>query len=122
MMTHNTRKRTRLQIRSILKALCPACHEGKVTQGVFGIYPKCLHCGYNFHPESGFYLGAMAVSFFLTALLTVPPLIALKLYGAEVETLVLFPFVEFLFIGTFLLFYSRILWLHLEYTITEKLE
>jgi uncharacterized protein (DUF983 family) len=107
---------------SILRARCPACHQGKITHGVWGIHPKCPVCGYNFHPESGFYLGAMAVSFLLTAILTVPPMIALKLLKVDLEVLLVFPFVEFIFVGTFLMFYSRILWLHLEYRLTGRLD
>jgi hypothetical protein len=64
----------------------------------------------------------MAISFLLTAILTVPPMIILKLMDAELEVLLAFPLVEFLFVGTFLMFYSRILWLHLEYKMTQGLD
>ncbi len=49
-------------------------------------------------------------------------MIALKLMNVEIEILLGFPFVEFLFVGTFLTFYSKILWLHLEYRLSRSLE
>jgi uncharacterized protein (DUF983 family) len=111
-----------LSIVAILKALCPRCHIGKVTEGLLGIRPKCLSCEYSFYPESGFYLGAIAVGFLITAALTVPPMIILKILNVEIEILLGFPFIEFLFLGTFLTFYSKILWLHLEYQMSSRLD
>jgi uncharacterized protein (DUF983 family) len=107
---------------SILKARCPACHQGPVLKNVFGIHPECSRCGHNFNPEPGFYLGAMAVSFLLTAMLTVPPMIALKFMDADISVILAFPFFEFMILGSFLLVYSRVLWLHLEYRMTTKLQ
>lgn len=91
-------------------------------EGVFSIHRRCPHCNYNFHPEPGFYLGAMAISFLITAMLTVPPMVVLKLMNVDIALLVAFPFLEFLFLGTFLMFYSRVLWLHLEYRLTDRLD
>ncbi len=109
-------------LNAILRALCPACHRGKINEGLFSVRTKCLQCGYSFYPESGFYLGAIAVGFLVTAALTIPPMIFLKLLNVEMEILLGFPFIEFLFLGTFLTFYSKILWLHLEYRISRNLD
>lgn len=115
-------KRAEIRIGSILRALCPACHTGRVIRGVFAIRPRCPHCGYNLYPEPGFYLGAMCVGFFLTAALTVPPTIVLKLLNVDLNFVLLFPLLEFVFVGTFLMFYCRILWLHFEYRLTDRLD
>lgn len=115
-------KKNGFKLSSVIWARCPACHQGKVTDGLFSIHKECSHCHYNFHPEPGFYLGAMAVGFFFTALVTVPPTIVLKVLNVDLVLLITFPFVEFLFVGTFLLFYCRILWLHLEYQMTRRLD
>jgi uncharacterized protein (DUF983 family) len=113
-------KKSQFKIASVLRALCPACHHGKVMRGM-SIRPKCPKCGLNFYPEPGFYLGAMVVGFFMTAVLTVPPVIVLKFLGVDMGVLIAFPFIEFIFVGTFLLFYCRIIWLHLEYRISSRL-
>jgi uncharacterized protein (DUF983 family) len=113
---------TSIRLGSILRARCPACLAGPVMRSPFSIYRQCPNCNYDFHPEPGFYLGAMAISFLITAILTVPPMVILKLMKVEIGFLIAFPFIEFLFLGTFLMFYSRILWLHLEYRMTQGLD
>src|SRR5436305_488867 len=112
----------KFKLGSIFKARCPACHEGPVLKNVFGIHPRCSVCGHDFYPEPGFYLGAMVISFFLAAVLTVPPMILLKVLNVDIRLLLAFPFVELLFVGSFLLVYSRVVWLHLEYRMTTKLQ
>lgn len=108
------------RLSSVVFARCPACHQGKVMRG-YSIRPKCSVCGYCFYPEPGFYLGAMVVGFFITAVLTVPPVILLKFLDVELSVLIAFPFFEFIFVGGFLIFYCRILWLHIEYRISRTL-
>jgi hypothetical protein len=115
-------KKSPFKLRSLLSARCPACHTGSATKGGFSMRDRCPHCNYNFQPEPGFYLGAMVVGFFLTAMLTIPPTIILKLMNVDIEVLIAFPFIEFIFVGTFLLFYCRMIWLHLEYQMTHRLD
>jgi hypothetical protein len=67
-------------------------------------------------------MGAMAVGFLIAAMTTIPPMIFLKVLNVDMNILLAFPFVEFLFVGTFLVFYCRILWLHLEYRMTSRLD
>lgn len=107
---------------SVIRGKCPACHKGSIMKNPFMIRPKCPACGYDFNPENGFYLGAMALSFFITAMLTVPPMVALKLLNADPAIIIAFPFIEFLVLGTFLNFYSRIFWLHLQHVWFKHLD
>ena len=107
---------------SIFRGLCPACHIGRATKGLFEMHEKCPHSSYNLQPEPGFYLGAMFVGFLLTAMVTIPPTIILKILNVDINLLIAFPFIEFAFVGPFLLFYCRVLWLHLEYRVTDRLD
>lgn len=91
-------------------------------RGLFTIHQKCPECGLGFCPEPGYYLGAMMVSFLLTAMLTVPVVIVLKFSGAEVSTLVTAPFLEFAILGPILVYYSRIVWLYVEFSMTHRLD
>lgn len=112
---------TTLSIGSILMARCPSCRKGAVLRG-FSIRPACEACGYDFYPENGFYLGAMAVSFLLTAMLMIPSLVLLKLLGVELPLLFIIPAVELGLLMTFLLIYSRVVWLHVEHRMTGRLD
>lgn len=115
-------QKAKFSIRSVLLARCPSCHSGKVMDGIFKIRARCPKCEHDFHPEPGFYLGALVVAFLLTAILTVPPMVAMKLMGVSIDVLVVFPLIEFIVVGTLLFFYSRILWLHLEHWMTNRLD
>jgi uncharacterized protein (DUF983 family) len=105
----------------VLRARCPACRTGKITQKLFKLNEKCPVCGHNFYPEPGYYLGAMMVSFLVTAMLTIPVVITLKFSGAEVSVLVIAPFLEFAILGPLLLYYARVIWLYLEHSMTTRL-
>jgi len=105
----------------VLRARCPSCRTGKITQSLFKLNKRCPVCDRDFYPEPGYYLGAMMVSFLATAMLTVPVVIALKVSGADVGLLVLFPFLEFAILGPILLYYARIIWLYLEFSMTQRL-
>jgi hypothetical protein len=49
-------------------------------------------------------------------------MVALKVMNVDINFLVVYPIIQFLFVGSFLLVYSRVLWLHLEYRITDRLD
>jgi len=59
---------------SVLNAKCPSCHEGDFfeTRNPYNLkkfdkmYKKCPVCGEDFERETGFYYGAMYVSYGLT--------------------------------------------------------
>ena len=59
---------------SIGKGKCPCCHEGDffLTQNAYNLkkfdkmYSRCPECGQNFEMETGFYYGAMYVSYGLS--------------------------------------------------------
>lgn len=115
-------QKSKFKLSSVLRARCPSCHRGQILEKVFSLRERCPECDYNFYPEPGFYLGAMAVGFLLTAIVTIPPTIVLKVMNVDSQILFVFPFLEFIFVGSFLIFYARILWLHLEYQMTDRLD
>lgn len=64
---------------SILNGTCPVCHEGKVFKykKVFHptkfdkMYDRCDRCGHKYEIETGFFYGAMYVSYALTVAISV---------------------------------------------------
>lgn len=113
------KKKTILEL--ILKGLCPQCHEGKITKGFIGMQKVCPHCQYNLNPEPGYYLGAMMVSFFAIAVLTIPPVIILKLANVDDEILIAYPFIQYLILGPLLTHYAKVIWAHLGYNSAKKM-
>ena len=118
----NSNPSENISISAILRGVCPKCKTGKFYKGLFSIRRRCSVCDYDFCPESGFYLGAMMIAYFLTTILTVPVVVALKFAKVDIEWLVAAPLIEYALIGGVLIRYSRILWLHLEYHLTRRLD
>ncbi|MGZ3686677.1 MAG: DUF983 domain-containing protein [Bdellovibrionota bacterium] len=111
-----------MRISDVLLARCPSCHRGKMFSGVLRIRPRCAVCGCDFHPEPGYYLGAMMVSYLVTAMLTVPVFIILKFSDAELPVLLGVPLLEYVFLCPLLMRYSRVLWRHVEFSMTTRLD
>jgi uncharacterized protein (DUF983 family) len=63
-----------MSFEGIIKSKCPRCHEGDMFKnnnpygkGGMEMYEFCEKCGQQFELETGFYWGAMYVSYALTA-------------------------------------------------------
>jgi uncharacterized protein (DUF983 family) len=107
---------------AILNGICPQCSEGTITQGLVGMKRRCPKCDYDLHPESGYYLGAMMVGFLATTILTVPPMIVMKVMGVEDGILLSYPFFQYLVLGPLLIHYAKVIWVHIGYRATQKMD
>ncbi len=73
-------------ISSVLQLKCPKCRKGDLFcnkssyqyKGFFDMPKKCTECGQDFEIETGFYYGAMYVSYALTIAITVAVFVALS--------------------------------------------
>ena len=80
----------------------------------------CPNCGYDLHPEPGYYLGAMMVGFIAISIFTVPPVVMLKLSGADDSVLLAYPFLQYLILGPIITHYAKVIWAHLGYKSSFK--
>ena len=82
---------------SIFFNKCPKCHEGQFfqTNNPYDLKKfdkmneKCSHCGENFTPEPGFYVGAMYVSYGISVAVTSLYFFGLVIYLKVSATIVL---------------------------------
>jgi len=66
-------------VKSIFKIKCPKCHEGDLFcnkriyrfKGFFDMPNSCPKCNQDFQIETGFYLGAMFISYAISILLNI---------------------------------------------------
>ena len=102
---------------AILRQRCPVCLEGPMFSGLIKMYERCPRCGHQFERETGFFQGAMYVSWVsgvgLFAALAVSASIFLAPHiGAfaafALAIVVYLPTVPMLFR------YSRVIWAHLN--------
>lgn len=74
-------------------------------------------------PEPGFYLGAMMASYFVGGFSAIPTLLAVKFFADELMPwLILIPSLQIAITMPIILRYSRVIWLHIEYSITDRLD
>ncbi len=113
---------------AMLAGKCPRCHQGAVFKPLFGrgalsMNRRCAECGLDFEPESGYYLGAIYVSYGIAVLTVLPFAVALIFVaGASLAvTMALTAMVTVL--GMVLMFrISRIVWLHVDWALAPRLE
>lgn len=105
----------------VIRGVCPRCREGGLYRAFATLRDRCERCDYDFHPEPGFYLGAMMMPYFFSAAVTVPAGVYFKLSGTEMPALLIKIAVVYFVALLFLLYYARPVWLHLEHRISDRI-
>jgi len=95
-----------------LQLKCPKCGDGKLYTGWSRMADKCTHCGLNYHPAPGYYLGATYVNYGITAMTTTIVFLTMRL-GFNVPTgNVVWPLMGFCILFPLLIHrFARALWL-----------
>jgi uncharacterized protein (DUF983 family) len=112
-------------IKGILLGLCPRCREGHIFRpglaGIVLMHDACSVCGLRILRESGYYLGAMYVSYFLGVFTILPVATYLAAFAAWPLWLV-FTVMIVQTVVSMLLFLrlSRTIWLYLDQTIDPQ--
>lgn len=118
-----TKARPGVRISAVLNGVCPHCEKGAVYDGIMTVARRCSECGYDYHPEEGFYLGAMVASYFLGAGIASIAVVAIRFSGMEIMPwIVVIPIAITVVLVPFILRYSRIVWLHVDHAITNRLD
>ena len=78
----------------------------------------CPQCGFAFDRESGYFAGAMVISYVLAVPILAGMVIALiKLGGVDVVVALIVGNTAYLVLVPFIFRYSRVVWLHLDWLI-----
>jgi len=94
------------RLAAVLTLRCPRCLSGRVWRGFISMNTACPVCGLVFDRESGYFAGAMVLSYALAVPILAAMVVALII--GNTAYLVLVPFI---------FRYSRVLWLHLDWLI-----
>lgn len=109
--------------KKVISGTCPNCGKTKLFYDKGNIFlfrlPKmnnsCSKCNYNFHRETGFYFGAMYVSYGLTVAEMVAVIVIGLLFNISVMNMfIIITLIAFL-LFTFNYRISRIIWLNIFY-------
>jgi uncharacterized protein (DUF983 family) len=119
-------ERVGFSLRALGKGRCPRCKQGQVFRdGVLGLlgamHDRCPVCGLVFLRESGYFLGAMYVSYGLGVLTILPVSIVLAVVLEwPLSTVLAIMVVQTLVSMPLFLRFSRLLWLHADQVIDPR--
>jgi len=106
------------RLTAVLRLRCPNCLEGRVWRGFVSMNALCSVCGLAFDRESGYFAGAMVVSYALAVPILAAMVIALiMLGGLDVVVALIIGNTAYLVLVPFIFRYSRVVWLHLDWLI-----
>ena len=108
------------RLAAIVKQRCPRCLQGQVFATLFRMRAQCPVCDLPFERESGYFTGAMYLSYGMAILLTAPVWLVMMWLGRSIgeALLVIAPV---LILGSPWLFrYARVLWLHLDQAVDPR--
>lgn len=112
------------QVLNIVKGKCPNCHKGKVFYSAGNILlfrmpkmnEKCPNCGYKFERETGFFFGAMFVSYALATAEMIAILVLLWYFLGLSPLYVFLTVIAVAILASTLNFrLSRIIWIYFFY-------
>jgi uncharacterized protein (DUF983 family) len=112
----------RARLAAAARGRCPRCRDGRIFRGRLAMHELCPTCGLRFERESGYFTGAMYVSYLLALpvialctglVLLVTPQLSFEATAAAAALLFL-PFVPLIFRC------SRIVWIHFDRTVDPE--
>jgi len=110
-------------ISSVLKLKCPKCRKGDLFvnknvykfNGFFNMPRNCHKCGQDFDIETGFYYGAMYVSYGITIAINVAVFVALIIFNSfEVELFLIVDLFVLLLTLPYVFKISRAIWINVN--------
>ncbi|PWJ43798.1 DUF983 domain-containing protein [Sediminitomix flava] len=122
-MANQTKTKERSKVEAMIEMKCPACREGNLFKYSLlnkphkfsAMHDKCPNCNTTYHPEVGFYYGAMYVSYGINTAIFLSLFLLLHLVIQPKEFwvyfAVIFPAIIIPFPFTFRM--SRSIYLHL---------
>jgi hypothetical protein len=106
------------RLRAILGQRCPRCLDGSIWRAFLSMNVACPACGLVFEREPGYFTGAMVVSYVLAIPILGAIVIGLMtLGGLDAVPALVIGDVAYLALVPFIFRYSRVLWLHFDWSV-----
>ncbi|MGH2492847.1 MAG: DUF983 domain-containing protein [Candidatus Limnocylindria bacterium] len=106
------------RLAAVITLRCPRCLDGRVWRRFLSMNTSCPVCGFVFDRESGYFAGAMVVSYVLAVPILAAMVLALILLGGlDAVAALLIGNTAYLVLVPFIFRYSRVVWLHLDWLI-----
>jgi uncharacterized protein (DUF983 family) len=102
-------------IKQALQNLCPRCLEGEIYRDFLSMHRCCLHCQYLFKKGSGYFIGSLVINYTICAILLMPIFLALVIADKSPGIVIGVPLFLLLVLQPFMIRWSRLLWIHIDY-------
>jgi uncharacterized protein (DUF983 family) len=114
-----------LSLMALLRGKCPRCRKGSIypstLKGFLGwMNDECAVCGLRFLRETGYFLGAMYISYGLGVLTILPVAVVLTVLEWPLWLVLTIALVQTVVLMPIFFRYSRIIWLHLDQAIDPR--
>lgn len=102
-------------LKVITQNTCSKCFIGKVFKSPYKMNKACHHCGHIFEKESGYFTGAMYLSYLLGAFTCLPVvLVMLLVLNLDLWLIVTAVTIIILFLNPLYQYLSRQLWMYFD--------
>ena len=104
------------RVRDLLRLRCPMCRSGRMFAGQITMHAQCPKCRYVFEREPGYFLGAIAIGYFLCVGIVsgLAVLIHTARLGDSWEWSFVIAFVVYLFFIPLVFRYARGVWMYVD--------
>jgi uncharacterized protein (DUF983 family) len=106
------------RVLALVALRCPRCLVGRVWRRFLSMNLACPECGFVFERESGYFAGAMVVSYALAVPILAGIVIALIMVAKlDAVAALIIGNTAYLVLVPFIFRYSRVVWLHIDWLI-----
>ncbi len=106
------------RLAAVFTLRCPRCLSGRVWRRFVSMNAACPVCSFVFERESGYFAGAMVVSYVLAVPILAAMVITLIILGGlDAVVALIIGNTAYLVLVPFIFRYSRVVWLHLDWLI-----
>lgn len=100
---------------AVLKNVCPRCREGKVFESGLTMNEKCPTCDFQLQQGSGYFVMSWFMNYILSGFIVMPVFLILILMRYSYSVFIGVPLLLLLLIQPFMIRFSRLLWMHMDY-------
>jgi len=98
---------------------CPACKKGLIFRSPLKMNFACSHCAYAFQKGSGYFVMSWFLNYILSGFVVMPLFLILVLKNFSALIFIGLPLLLLILIQPFMIRFSRLLWIHLDYKISS---
>jgi len=107
-------------LNGVFKNLCPKCRSGRVFASGLEMNESCPECGYTLQRGSGYFVMSWFINYILSGFIVMPVFLALVILRFSYPVFIGLPLLLLLLLQPFMIRFSRLLWIHMDYQVEQS--